>query len=92
MSATLIDVLDRRGAINGGLHVDSQFQFSLRLDRKIGGAGSVQYLVNVSCGTMEAGMKINSIANQPAGLHVYAIAVNSGNASGRSGSGDPCLF
>ena len=70
----------------------ASFQSGWKFDRKIGGAGSVQYFVNVSRCAMDARIKINSIANEPAGLHVHAISVDSGNARCRSRSGDPCLF
>src|SRR5262249_11356705 len=76
----------------GGFHVDGQFQFSWKFTREIGGAGSVQYFVNVSRCAMDACIEINSIANEPTGFYVYAISVNSGKARCRSDSGEPCLF
>jgi hypothetical protein len=76
----------------GRLHVDGEFRFGWKLERKIGGAGSTQYLENVSRGTMEARMKINAIANEAASLHMIAITVDCGEASCRSGSGNLYSF
>jgi hypothetical protein len=76
----------------GGFHVEGQFQFSWKFDREIGGAGSVQYFVNISRCAMDACIEINSIANEPTGFYVYAISVNSGKARCGSDSGEPCLF
>src|SRR5260370_42468164 len=76
----------------GGLEVDDEFQLSRKLDRDIGGGGALQYLVNVSRGAMEARIKINTIANEATGLHMFAITVDSGQARCRSSSGDPCSF
>jgi hypothetical protein len=76
----------------GRLHVDGEFQFGWKIERKIGGAGSTRYLENVSRGTMEARMKINAIANEAASLHTIAITVDCGEASCRSGSGNLYSF
>src|SRR5262249_61288614 len=62
----------------GGLGVDDELQFGRKLDREIGGGGALQYLVNVTRSATKARIKINSIANEAPGLHVFAITVDSG--------------
>jgi hypothetical protein len=48
--------------------------------------------VNISRGATKAVVKINSIANEAAGFHVFAITVHARQARSRGVSSDPCSF
>jgi hypothetical protein len=76
----------------GSLHVDGEFQFGRKLDREIGGARSVQDLVNVGRGAMQAGIEINAITNEAASLDVDAISIYGWQVRCRSGSAKPRLL
>src|SRR5262249_8244641 len=72
--------------------IDDELQFGRKLHREVGDGGALQYLVDISRGATEAVTKINSIAYEPAGFHVFAITVHSGQACSRGASSDPCSF
>src|SRR5262249_6871805 len=72
--------------------INDEFQFGRKLHREVGDGSALQYLVDISRGATEAVTKINSIAYEPAGFHVFAITVHSGQACSRGASSDPCSF
>src|SRR5262249_8983218 len=72
--------------------INDELQFGRKLHREVGDGSALQYLVDISRGATEAVTKINSIAYEPAGFHVFAITVHSGQACSRGASSDPCSF
>src|SRR5262249_48411565 len=72
--------------------INDELQFGRKLHREVGDGSALQYLVDISRGATEAVTKINSIAYEPAGFHVFAITVHSGQACSRGASSDPRSF
>src|SRR5262249_44434027 len=47
-------------------------------------------LYNIGCGATKTVLKINSVANEPARFHMFAVSINGRKAICRCGSGDVC--
>src|SRR5215475_3566786 len=70
------------------LEVDDEFELGGELNWQMGDRGAFKYLVYVRCGAVEAILKINSIANEPARFYELPVSKNGREPSCRCGSGD----
>src|SRR5215468_10453978 len=68
---------NREADLLGGLQIDHQLKLHRLLDRKIGGLGTFENLVDEYGGASERIKNVRTIGNEAAGIHKRSVSIHS---------------